>query len=229
MQRLKDITVRGSDEDVVRNLTTIAVKLAEFDRIVPTLPVDDFMGIAAKRLLAYQANELNAAALCLRIDLHAFAWRVRNIFEGFLLLEYTTKSAQNAKIFVAQKIADEITILEGVLSLDPTSQPDNTEITRRKDKATAVLAKHGINKASPWRVDFLAAQTNHSSEYGAFYKLYSKYVHPSAWTILSAADEYNNKDYWEVFIIQAQLYGHMSVGCAEAFLATRGKFQCKDA
>ncbi len=63
------------------------------------------------------------------------------------------------------------------------------------------------------------------SEYEGFYKFYSKYVHPSAWTVLSDEDEYDTEAYWEIFLIQAQLHSHHAVSVGERFNAAREKRQ----
>jgi hypothetical protein len=222
--KLKDITRRGTDDDVVRNLLATASRLDDLRNLVPIRPIDDFAGLSVKRLLTYQSKEIRAASLCLRIDIHAFAWRLRNIFEALLLFEHVTKSDTNARAFVAQKIGDEKAVIDGALSLNVGRESDRSPLQARRNKADGVLKKHGFSKVAPWRADQLADLAGLRSDFDALYKLCSKYVHPSAWTILSDEDEYSTAEHWEILVLQVQLYAHQSVGSAEAFLSTRGKW-----
>lgn len=225
MTELKDIVRYGSDQDVIENLNKVALKLASYSELVPRAPLNDYQGLAVKRLLEYQSKETKAIVSCFRKDIHEFSWRVRNIFEGALLLEYVMKNDSNAAAFIAQKIGDERTILEGIASLSKVVLSDSHPIKERISKANSVLAKHGFGKASTLTTKFLANAVGFTSEYEAFYKLYSKYVHPSAWTILSDSDEYDTTQYWEVFLIQAQLHSQHALGCGERFLLSRGEFK----
>ncbi|MEI6268262.1 MAG: DUF5677 domain-containing protein [Methylococcaceae bacterium] len=228
MAELKDILSYGIDDDVIRNLLKIAEQLDSYSQMVPMHRTNDYVGLVVKRLLHYLSKETNAAVLCFRVDIHAFAWRVRNVFEGVLLLEHVTKNKNSAEAFIAQKIGDEKTILESLLSLGSSAAENTSPIRERIDKANAVLRKHGFEKTPPWRTDFLAISAGLKYEYDAFYKLYSKYVHPSAWTILSDADEYETIQYWEIFLVQVQLHSQHALACAEAFLSTRGEFVRKN-
>lgn len=61
-------------------------------------------------------------------------------------------------------------------------------------------------------------------EYHAFYKYYSKYVHPSRWIVLADEDEYNTWECWETFIINTQLYGHRLRERGQEILKKRSDF-----
>ena len=190
---------------------------------IPIALVDDYVGMVAQRILRYVAVEVDSAAAILHKDIKLFAWRTRNILEGYLLLQFNLLLPKNAEIFCAQRIADEMTILEGILGLNPALTGDDiTLIKGRVDKCKAVLKKHGYTKANPLRVDKLAEAVGMKDDYSAFYKLYSKYVHPSSWVIMADVDEYDNIHYWEVFILNAQLYSSLCSGAGEELLISRG-------
>src|SRR5207237_306565 len=68
-------------------------------------------------------------------------------------------------------------------------------------------AKHGVAESRPLAVSVLAKQTGNQDEYEAFFKLYSKYVHPSAWLVFARVDEADTPAFRNVFFIQAQYSG----------------------
>jgi hypothetical protein len=223
LKKFKDIVELGTDSDVAGNLIKCSTQLRLQSAAIPISVDDDFVGLVAQRILLYVSTEAEAASALLHKDIKLFAWRTRNIFEGFLLLKFTLSSQKNAEVFCAQRISDEKMILEGLLSFFPElSGDDVTFLKDRVAKCKAVLQKYNFEKVSPWRIDKLAENVGMKDDYAAFYKLYSKYVHPSSWIIMTDADEYDNHHYWEVFILNAQLYSNYCCGAAEEFLASRG-------
>ena len=222
MKKLKHFVKPGTDMDVASNLAKNAIQMRRITKAIPINQVNDLVGFAAQKILQYIAAEAESAQAALRKDIKLFAWRTRNILEGFLLLKHSTSSPKNAEIFVAQRIGDEQTILEGILSLANETSGDATLINKRVDTCKAVLAKYGFSKASPWRVDQLADSVGMKEDYAAFYKLYSKYVHPSSWVIIATPEEYDDELYWEAFILNAQLYCLYCCRAGEDILKSRG-------
>jgi hypothetical protein len=72
-------------------------------------------------------------------------------------------------------------------------------------------------------MDILSAKVDLSEEYSAFYKLFSKYVHPSSWTISADPDEYEDELYWQTFLMNVQLYSHLICTEGNELLKSRGK------
>jgi hypothetical protein len=228
VKTLKQLVKPGTDKDIASNLAKSAAQMKRIAEAIPINPANDFVGFAAQRILQYIAAEATAAQTALRKDIKLFAWRTRNILEGFLLLKHSVSSPKNAEIFLAQRIGDEQTILEGILGLAHEASGDATPIKDRVAKCKAVLAKHGFSKASPWRVDQLADAVGMKEDYAAFYKLYSKYVHPSSWVIIATSEEYDDQPYWEAFILNAQLYCLYCCSAGEDLLRSRGAALTQD-
>ncbi|MGH7492959.1 MAG: DUF5677 domain-containing protein [bacterium] len=61
----------------------------------------------------------------------------------------------------------------------------------------------------PLRLSELAKKVDMEKEYKAFFKLYSKYVHPSSWIIIGAEEEINGSMYRDTFLLQLQVYASM--------------------
>lgn len=222
MKTVRDLLRHGADADVTNNFLKCSSLLRRQADALPIAPVNDYVGLSAQRILRHVAGEVEAAPSALRVDIKLFAWRTRNVLESFLLLKYCMASPQNAEHFIAQRIGDEKTILEGILGLAHEGTGDMTPVKNRIAKAKAVLEKHGFTKASPWQVSSLAEAVGMKDDYVAFYKLYSKYVHPSSWLIIADRDEFDNFQYWEVFLVNAQLYCHYCCGAGQELLEARG-------
>lgn len=222
MKTVRDLLQCGNDNDVAKNFADCSSRLRRYACTLPIGPVNDYVGLSAQRILKFVATEAEAASSALRIDIKLFAWRTRNIFESFLLLKHCMASTQNAERFCAQRIGDEATILEGLLGLAHEGTRDMTPVQERISKARAILEKYGFAKISPLRIDVLATAVNMKDDYAAFYKLYSKYVHPSSWVIIADSDEFDNVQYWEAFIVNAQLYCNYCCGAGLELLESRG-------
>lgn len=223
MTRLRDIVKTGSAPQIRGNFAQIANRLEATSAKVHQCPVDDFQGIAVKKLLLHMARDVRAAAPLYKKDLFAFAWRTRNVFEAMLLLKYVASSGEAARRFIGQKGGDEKAIWDGLIAL---AEPGDTRVDLlkgRRDHIAAVLGKHGFERASPWRVEQIAEWVEMTSEYAGFYKLYSKYVHPSAWTVLSDQDEYDFESVWEIFLVQGQLHAQHSVRVGDDFNDERAR------
>lgn len=220
-KKLKDIIKKGTDKDVISNLTKCAVRLRSLSSEIPIESTDDFVGVSAKRIANYVASQIEAMPASVRSDILQFAWRTRNVFEGFLLLTFTVSSISNSKIFIAQRIADERSILEGIAELKNKSVNDIEPLSDRIINLGKVLNEHGISNAKPWRIADLSKQVGLEKEYKAFYKLYSKYVHPSGWSIINETENVNDSIYWEAFILNAQLYSNYCLGTVEQLVLNR--------
>lgn len=59
---------------------------------------------------------------------------------------------------------------------------------------------------SHWTVGMLAKKTGNKEEYDAFFRLYSKYVHPSSWLINAQVNDSDNPVLRNVFLLQSQFY-----------------------
>lgn len=132
----------------------------------------------------------------------------RNLFECYLLTAYIISDSSKAKEFISQKAYEELEINEGFLSITNanTSETITKPIRERMEYIKEIMKKHDLNPSKNWNVNYLAKQTNNELEYKAFFKLYSKYVHPSSWIMNSPDHEYDNPVFKNIFILQGQHY-----------------------
>lgn len=125
MTELKDHLKVGTNEDIKQNLEKCATQLLAIASTVPVRPVNDYVGYAGQRIIRYAAAQISKSASAIGSDIFLFAWRTRNILEALILMKYVLSGEDNAKSFLAQKIGDEVTILEGVLGLESESTGDD--------------------------------------------------------------------------------------------------------
>lgn len=166
-------------------------------RIVALRGLSSYTGMLFDRLIA------NPSAPIEQIAIYA-----RNLFECYLLVAYLIDDPSKAKEFVSQKAYDELEINEGFLSLTDKDTPE-LHVKLIKDRMsyiTAIMKSAELTPSKYWNIGRLASQTNNRVEYDAFFKLYSKYIHPSSWIVNSAEYDYDNPIFKNIFFSQGQIY-----------------------
>ena len=81
----------------------------------------------------------------------------------------------------------------------------------RIDYIKKLTKDYELTPVRHWSVSHLAIETNNKLEYDAFFKLHSKYVHPSAWIMNSHDYEYDNPVFRSIFLSQGQIYANRIV------------------
>lgn len=133
------------------------------------------------------------------IDLLAFA--ARALMEAAFLLHYFTGGpTASLKLLVKHFRTDEAEIWQGVNDL---SGGDSAHDGSRPDTSLESETENLLRAPS---VAKLARRFGAEEEYKAFYKLYSKYVHPSAYFIFGEQDETHAEGFKEVFLERGSVY-----------------------
>lgn len=133
--------------------------------------------VAAPRALAL------ASCGGLATPLEVIALSARNVFEIWLRLEYILSAEANCQSWREEGLSDQIQVYEAMLTLDGL---DASKATIRAEVER--VKRHGVRQRlgggrKPLRTVDLAKTTGHKAEYDGFYKLYSKLVHPSSWSV----------------------------------------------
>lgn len=209
----------GNYEELISNLIQIQVKLTNIGSTITILNRNDYVGFGVKNIVIYAAKQVEQLCSYLDAPIEILAWKARNLFESYLLSEYIIKYSSKAKEFIAQIAVDELQINEGFLGLSDANTSDliKDPILDRNKHIRTTLSKHGLNESNYWSVPFLAKQVDCVNEYEAFFKLYSKYVHPSSWLINGKKTQYDTENYRNVFILQAQYYSSCLLATSEKF------------
>ncbi len=201
----------GTDEQVVNALRVLGAQLSSASQNLDAVSV-----LALARIAEYASKQILRIAELYSAGIELHAWTARNIFEAYLIFEFILQDPANAMQFASQKATDELQIYEGFLGLaDDPDDPELRPIIKRSEHIRRTLAKHALPESRPWSVFSLANQTGHESEYKAFFKLYSKYIHPSAWLIFGKSEEFDTLVFHNIFLMQAQKYAGLILSRAE--------------
>jgi hypothetical protein len=199
-----------SSKEIVSNLSKLHLDLKISASKVP-VGMNDYPGFALRNLVAYSSFLVERLISYLEFPIELSAWTARNLFECYLIAAYIVPDPIKAKEFLTQKATDELEIYDGILSLKHSTNTKGVEkpIKDRMEHIKNTMKKHGLNQSKHWTVGMLAKQTGNKEEYEAFFKLYSKYVHPASWLINGEKSEFDNPTYRNIFLLQSQHY----MGC----------------
>lgn len=215
--KLGDIVRFGSNAEVLQNLRSIHQLLSDAALDIQIRDKDDYLRFALNGLIHYASIQVLRFIDFYEKEIESQAWAARNLFEIYLLCVYIIQDESRARQFVSQKAVDELQINEGFMSLCRNSNdPSLPHVRERNERIKRALEKHSMDVSlRPWSVKFLAEKTENQVEYEAFFKLYSKYVHPSAWVILGDPTETDTPTLNNVFLVQAQFYAEMILKIAQ--------------
>ncbi|WP_143774373.1 DUF5677 domain-containing protein [Niastella vici] len=203
-----DKEIYGSTEGIKANLREVILQLNDKVSHLHENEELDFVIISLRSLTNYTSILLERLTLYQQSPIEFCAISARNLFECYLLVAFILSDPSKAKEFVGQKASEELEINEGFLSLTEPSTPEAV-IKSIQDRMTYIkelMNKHEVPIEKHWTVSYLAKQTNNKVEYESFFKLYSKYIHPSSWIVNSLANEYDNPVFRNIFVLQGQHY-----------------------
>jgi hypothetical protein len=168
----------------------------------------DYLVFALRGLSSYTSVLFDRLETNQNAPIEYLAISARNLFECYLLIAYVIDEPSRAKEFISQKAFEELEINEGFLSLKTktTSETSLKMIHDRMDYIKKLMKSAELTPSKHWNVSYLALQTNNKLEYDAFFKLYSKYVHPSSWIVNSHNFEYDNPVFKNIFYSQGHIF-----------------------
>lgn len=166
-------------------------------RVVALRGLSNYTLVLFDRLMANQNTPIETIAIS-----------ARNLFECYLLIAYVIDEPSRAKEFIGQKAFDELEINEGFLSLTNTTTHETYVriIQDRMSYIKKLMESAELKPSRYWTVNHLAIQTNNKIEYDTFFKLYSKYIHPSSWIVNSHDYERDNPVFKNIFFSQGQIF-----------------------
>lgn len=197
-----------SDNDLNEKLNRIVSELNEESSKMAADNIINYTLFSLRAISSYVKVLFDRLNKTQNAPIEQIAMSARNLFECYLLTAFIIADPARAKDFISQKAYDELEINEGFLSLTTTNTFAATikMIQDRKDNINKLMKNFGLTPSKHWTVSKLAQQTNNKVEYDAFFKLYSKYVHPSSWIMNSYEHEYDNPVFRNIFLSQGQIF-----------------------
>lgn len=173
--------------------------------LIPRLRAD-----ALYRICSCTRSELGrfASSLCRRTPTDELAWHSRNIYELNLLLRWILESDSNLTRLWEAQIQDDIEIFEGLRDLvDEESLEEGKEQLLDYAEAQKRWAEeHSLTPGRLPKTYKMANAVGLGSDHRAFYKVYSKLVHPTAWKLNTPPHHHGNWVYKNLFLSRAQLH-----------------------
>jgi len=139
--------------------------------------------------------------------LEILALATRNTFELYLRLKHILASDANAQSWRNEAVTDHLEIYEGILELDGPESAKRT-IAAECEAIRQDAVGRGLRPADHLeRVGSLAHAAGLDREYKAFYKFYSKLVHPSSF-LVNRPTAATTPAFRSTLIFNLQVYGH---------------------
>ncbi|SHF84479.1 hypothetical protein SAMN05444377_1244 [Flavobacterium fontis] len=197
-----------SSNEIDKELNGIVAKLNEKATMLARNNKSDYLVFALRGLSSYTSVLFNRLIANQNMPIEHLAFTARNLFECYLLIAYIIDEPIKAKEFISQKAFEELEINEGFLCLttETTSESSIKTIRDRMNYINEVMKSAELTPTKYWSVSNLAVKTNNKIEYDAFFKLYSKYVHPSSWIVNSHSFEYDNPVFKSIFYSQGHIF-----------------------
>ena len=160
-------------------------------------------------LLRGAAKAISLASVSgLETPVEIWALAARNTFELYLRLKHILLSEENSQAWREEAVTDQLQIYEGILKQNPP-EPHKSIFHAELER----VRRHAVDRSLRdttrlLRIRDLARETHLEGEYDAFYKVYSKFVHPSSffinWPIAASTPMYRY-----AFVFNVQFYGHL--------------------
>lgn len=158
-------------------------------------------------------HELRRVAEHLEGNVEELAWSTRNLHEIDLTLRYIVQSDEHLAEWTAQMLTDEKDVVEGFLTLaTKLPQQERVRLERRLERIQETSARLGVEMPRPWSMRSLARGTDREREYNAFYKFFSKFVHPSSWLVNGRRERISETGYRNLVVGLAQVLARRIYG-----------------
>jgi hypothetical protein len=160
-------------------------------------------------LLHGAAKAISLASVSgLETPVEIWALAARNTFELYIRLKHILLSDENSQAWREEAVTDQLQIYYGILKQDPP-EPQKGIFQAELERVKRHAAERGLRDTTKLlRIRDLARETHLEGEYDAFYKVYSKFVHPSSflinWPVAASTPMYRY-----AFVVNVQTYGHL--------------------
>ena len=147
--------------------------------------------------------------ICLPITcpIQVLAFATRSVFELCLRTQHILLAEENLKRWMAELSVDRIDLLEGFLTITENQSADTEVIRNQIEETRKITQTHGLPLSDrPLMTQKIATAVGQEAEYKAFYKFYSKLVHPSSYSVNYSSDEVEGWAWRAILIVQLLLY-----------------------
>jgi hypothetical protein len=165
----------------------------EFDAFTNSLrPTDEesgrFYHIVSALTDATKTNYVTLRKAFADNDQTLIAWSCRNLLEIAIFTKFALRSKKNANEFAADRLIDGLQIGVALKKLEMHLNPEVKESPYDKmiDSFSSQMTDEGITRTKFLEVRKLAEQVEMLDEFETINKVSSKFIHPTAWSLLTA-------------------------------------------
>ncbi len=173
-------------------------------------------------LITHAIAELDRSDSKKLASIYTLASVGRNIFELFLILDYILKSGDNMRDWIGQKVTDEIQVLE-CLRLFSDIPNYCAWTAKRISSIREIASREGISETKYKNPSEYARLLGRMDEYDRYYKIFSKFTHPSSWVINENKKELESSPFRVFFIVKTERYLLEILGRVAAYIDARVK------
>ncbi len=183
--KLKDFITMGTWEDVRTNINEVYGKFDSCCTWIRENADRTERNLTLYNLLNGSLPYLDLARQNIYSHIQLLALCTRSVFEIDVRARYILLSDDNIEQWKSELVTDRIELMEGVLELRESSSDAEAQLLEVEIKRlTDVARRHKVNE----RVDILssgklAKQVGLGREHKSLFKLFSKLVHPSSYSI----------------------------------------------
>lgn len=205
--KMKDIIKIGNIEEIKHNFDFMEKEVESLIKEIRKKDVRNKKIIVLNNTAMKLMEYLKLYKTCIEYDMEILGFLTRNLFELDLTVRFVLKNENNLKQFISELFSDRKDIYEGLMSLSENRANNSYAILANQVKEIEEMASDkGYELKRPTKVFKMAEEVDVLSEYKAFYKFYSKYSHPTSFSINGDPNEKDSLEYRNILIVQAQKY-----------------------
>jgi hypothetical protein len=206
--KYRDIVRFGSYDEVIGNIKAIHDAMLSVGNRIETLLERNNRNVVLENLLQSSVNNLDTLISLKPEQNTIIAWATRNLYELNLITRFVLESEDQMNQWIAQSAKDEIELWEGFITLADKEKHLNEidAINKRIDWVKKAVEKHGLEMTKFPATIQLAKNLKLADEHAGFYKIYSKFVHPSS-ILVNKPENINLEVIFPILTMNAQKYG----------------------
>jgi hypothetical protein len=193
-------------EETVRSFRFLDEQLGAACANLEANPDPSELEVALRNLARYARWLLLMFRHGLGSPIEFYGWASRGLFELYLLTLFVLLSEENVRLFLHAAMTDEIMMMEGIEQLEADITPDVRANLRAQIERLEAARGDRVSRLPDYAS--MATAVGARNEYDAFWKIYSKYVHPSSWVVNGQPAGVRNVAYQQMFRVQAQFNAH---------------------
>jgi hypothetical protein len=175
-----------------------------------TSPAVDFKRIV-EALLSRTDEQLDRLLSALNdLSLAMMAYATRNLLELNIWTGYVLASNDNSKRFAQDWLLGGIGLLEGLQGWYTSHGGSPAELTSTAATLSELRKQQsswGLENTNYLKVNQVAKELGHGDEYDNLFKVYSKLVHPTSWSVLGMEDKLHPEGIGKLLLFRGVYYG----------------------